>query len=107
LTFSHADEARVFILGHQLHYYKNVPIDAHLKARVDHSTMDLKFFLQNARNEAQTVKEIEQVRKAREELRQFEKEMDSHMPNRERIYELQRFAKSLIQDDKASTMRQP
>ena len=65
LTFSHADEARIFLLKHQLSFFKHVPIEVVLKSKLDHDCMDLKFFLQRARNEAKTYKELEQVRKAR------------------------------------------
>ena len=100
LTFSHADEARKFILRHSLSFYNYTPVDVTLKSKLDHSVLDMKFFLNTARNDAQTVKEREQVRKARQELRDFEKEMNGYLPNRKKLEEFQRFALSLIENDK-------
>ena len=52
-------------------------IEVLLKSHLDHSSMDMSFFMANARNAAKTVDEIQAVRDAREKLREFEKNLDS------------------------------
>ena len=105
ITFSHADEARLFLLSNQDPYYEYDPIEVMLKSNLDHSQMDMQYFMAYARNEAKTVDEIQAVRSAREKLRQFEKEMDSKLPSRKRLQKVRRFAQSLIEDHKYLSLR--
>ena len=58
LTFSHADEARLFLLTNQMPYYEYDQIEVMLKSHLDHSSMDMPYFMAHARNEAKTVDEI-------------------------------------------------
>ena len=58
-------------------FYGPEQLDIFLKAKIDHSDLDMQFFMAQARNEAKTVDEIVAVREARQNLRKFEKEMDS------------------------------
>ena len=100
LTFSHADEARLFLLENQNAYYNNDPVEINLKSNVDHGTMDMRFFMEQARNAAKTVDELKAVRESRVKLRNFEKEMDSQLPSRKRLQKWRRFAQSIIEDHK-------
>ena len=77
VTFSHADEARLFLLMNDMPHYEMDEIEVLLKSHLDHSSMDMNFFMANARNAAKTVDEIQAVRDAREKLREFEKTLDS------------------------------
>ena len=45
LTFSHADEARLFMLENSNSYYGYDPIEILLKSRLDHSHMDMAYFM--------------------------------------------------------------
>lgn len=92
MTFSHADEARIFLLENADSYYGFQPIEFSLKTRVDHSEMDLAYFLKRAKNHAQTADEIETIRKSREALRSFERDLDKDFPSRKRLKEFRRFA---------------
>lgn len=65
---------------------------------VDHGNFDMTYFLAKLRNEAQTVNELEAVRDARKRLRDFEADMDAHMPNRRKLQEFRHMARSLIED---------
>ena len=103
LTFSHADEARLFLLENQNPYYDLDPIDIFLKSNLDHSSMDMQYFMAQARNESKTVEELKAVRESRKKLRDFEKEMDSQLPSRKRLQKFRRFAQSLIEDHKYLT----
>lgn len=58
LTFSHSDEARLFLLQNPTPYYNYDEIEILLKSHLDHSAMDMQFFMAQARNEAKTVDEI-------------------------------------------------
>jgi len=107
LTFSHTDEARIFLLENQMAYYGLDEIDVFLKAHLDHSSMDMRYFMAQARNEARTLEEMQAVRDARQRLRDFEKEMDSQLPSRKRLQRFRRFAQSLIQDHKTLTKMEP
>lgn len=41
LTFSHADEARLFLLEHRNPYFGLEPVEIFLKSSLDHSSMDM------------------------------------------------------------------
>ena len=82
-------------------------IEVFLKAHLDHSSMDMKYFMAHARNEARTVEEIQAVRDARQRLRDFEQEMDSQLPSRKRLQRFRRFSQSLLQDHKTLKKEEP
>lgn len=73
-------------------------IEVLLKSHLDHSSMDMSFFMANARNAAKTVDEIQAVRDAREKLREFEKNLDNQLPSRKRLQKFRRFTQSLIEE---------
>ena len=72
-------------MEHPNPYFEYDPIDIFLKSNLDHSTMDMRYFMAMARNEAKTVNEVQAVLDARERLREFEKEMDKELPSRKRL----------------------
>lgn len=92
VTFSHADEARLYLLENEDPYYGSDQLDVFLKSRIDHSHLDMEYFMAHARNEAKTVDELVAVREARQRLRDFEKEMDKQLPSRKRLQKFRRFA---------------
>ena len=100
LTFSHSDEARMFLLENGKSYYEHYPLEVTLKSSIDHSELDRHYFLARAKNAAKTVDEIEKVRLARQELRDFEKGIDSMLPSRKKLKKFKQMAKSLIEDNK-------
>ena len=100
LTFSHADEARLFLLDNPHPFFELYEIDLMLKSKLDHSDMDMQYFMANARNEAKTVEELKAVRESRKKLREFEREIDSQLPSRKRLQKFRRFAQSLVEDHK-------
>ena len=71
-----------------------------LKSRLDHSTMDMHYFMAHARNEAKTLDEIQAVIDARRKLREFEQSLDEQLPSRKRLKKLRIFAQSLVEDHK-------
>lgn len=99
VTFSHADEAQMFLIDNKYAYFEQIPILVNQKTvGVDHGNFDMTYFLAKLRNEAQTVNELEAVRDARKRLRDFEADMDAHMPNRRKLQEFRHMARSLIED---------
>ena len=76
LTFSHSDEARLFLMENQKAFFDHTPLEVSLKSKLDHTELDQAYFLAKARNDAKTFEEISRVREARRELREFEAEMD-------------------------------
>ena len=62
ITFSHSDEARLFLLERGKSYYEHIPLDVTLKSSIDHSELDINYFLTKAKSTAKTVDEIEKVR---------------------------------------------
>ena len=92
VTFSHSDEARLFMLENHNPYYGTDPIEIMLKSKLDHSTMDMEYFMAQARNEAKTIDEVVAVREARQNLRSFEKKMDDQLPSRKRLQKVRRYA---------------
>ncbi len=82
ITFSHADEARLMLLQNKDSYLMGQKVQFDLKSNVDHSELDFDFFINRTRNDSKVVDEIKRLRKAKEELRQFESKIDSHLPNR-------------------------
>ena len=62
ITFSHADEARIYLMENQVAYYDNIPLEISLKSVLDHSDCDQTYFLTKAHNNAKTVEEISKVR---------------------------------------------
>ena len=40
MTFSHSDEARLYLMENQTLYFGHMPIDVSLKSTLDHSQLD-------------------------------------------------------------------
>ena len=72
-------------MEHPTPFFEYDPIDIFLKSNLDHSAMDMRYFMAVARNEAKTVNEVQAVLDARERLRAFEKDMDKELPSRKRL----------------------
>jgi hypothetical protein len=98
LTFSHSDEARLFLMEHVKTYLETTPIEVSLKSNVDHSHLDTAYFLAKARNDAKTVEEIARVREARQKLREFEAEMDKELPSKKKLKAARQAIRSLVED---------
>ena len=75
----------MFILEHPNPYFEYDPIDILIKSHLDHSNMDMRYFMAMARNEAKTVDEVQAVFDARARLRSFEKDMEKELPSRKRL----------------------
>jgi len=76
LTFSHSDEARLMLLKNQNLHLDGRRIHLNLKANIDHSEMDFDFLVGRLKNDERVAKEVSELRQARQELKEFEGEMD-------------------------------
>lgn len=72
VTFSHSDEARMFLVRNSKKLLGAQEINVDLKANVDHSEMDFQYFMQRSKNDSQIIDEIVNLRKVKQELRDFE-----------------------------------
>jgi RNA recognition motif-containing protein len=105
LTFSHADEARTMLMerGNSLTYMEYQKLTFHLKSRIDHSDLDPEYFAKRARNNAKIVDELKKVRETRQELRDFENNLDNELPSRKKLKAMKNLAKEVIEDPKYHT----
>ena len=58
--------------------------------------MDFDFLMQRLKNDERTMKEVRNLREARQELKDFEGEMDGQMPNRKKLKEFRDLARNVI-----------
>ena len=87
-------------MSNPIAFYDHDEVEVMLKSHIDHSSMDMQYFLASARNAAETVDEIQAVMDARKKLRDFESNLDSQLPSRKRLEKLRRFTQSLIEEHK-------
>jgi len=57
-------------------YYQGEKIQFDLKANIDHSHLDFDFFVNKAKNDSKLISEIQRLREAKQELRDFENKLD-------------------------------
>jgi hypothetical protein len=105
LTFSHADEARAMLMdrSQSLSYLNYDKLTFHLKSKIDHSDLDPEYFVKRARNNAKIVDELKKVRETRQELRDFENNLDNELPSRKKLKAMKNLAKEVIEDPKYHT----
>ena len=80
-------------------YMMGQKLNFDLKSNVDHSELDYDFFINRARNDSKLIDEIKRLREAKEELRKFESEIDSHLPKSQKLKEFREFSKNLIENE--------
>lgn len=103
LTFSHADEARQFLIKSQNAYFDGRKMSVELKQRLEHSDMDVKYSTIKMENEAQLINELQKLREVRQELRDFEGDIESHLPKTKKLKALKKNLRNLIDTDKDFT----
>ena len=60
---------------------EGVDIEVFLKANTDHKDFDLAYIMNSARNDAKLSDEYEDLRKSKENLAQFEKNIENELVN--------------------------
>ena len=106
MTFSHADEVERLILmsgGHTTIDYSRVQLKK--KGKVDHTELDVQYFLRKMKNENQIVDHKDDLRSAKKELRAFEETMEKELPNMKKFNELRSILQEMIENPKGKTRR--
>jgi len=101
ITFSHADEARNVLIDTKgrLTYAGAAQLEFDLLARLQHGDFDSKYYMNRAKNNAKLVDDIVEVRHARKELRDFEKDIDNQLPSRKKLKQIRDLAKEVIENN--------
>lgn len=105
VTFSHADEARSCLIDTKgiVNYVGGAELEFDLIANLTHADLDSEYYMNRAKNNAKLVDDIVEVRHAREELRNFEKDIDNQLPSRKKLKEIRNLAKEVIDNNKFTT----
>lgn len=74
---------------------KEITVD--LKSSLDHSDFDMQFYMGRMKNDAAVLGEIASLRKARQELKEFEADTESHLPSHYKLKEFRKLAKDVIE----------
>jgi len=75
---------------------RDIKVD--LKSNIDHSHLDFTYYINKAKNDSKLIEDMVKVRKAKNELREFESKMGEDLPNRKKLKEFREFAKNIIEN---------
>lgn len=103
ITFSHADEARLLCMEAPESYLGRHELKIDIKANVDHGDLDMRYYMNRARNDSKLVTEMETLRQTKRQLKEFEADIDNQLPSRKKLNEFRELAKDLIEDNKYHT----
>ena len=86
VTFSHADEAKQAMLqiGSDLLIHNNL-VSVMPKGKLEHSEMDMSYFMRKVQSDSKIVEQKEKLREAKKNLREFERNFDEEMPQNSRL----------------------
>ena len=99
ITFSHADEARLMLMQNKNPYFmEDKVIEFDLKSGIDHGDLDMQYTIQRSKNDSMLIDEIETLRDAKKNLRDFEKTMDKIMPKNKKLKKFHERTKDLLED---------
>ena len=100
VTFSHTDEAKIaLIMAQGLVVGSGLELDLTVKNKeIDHGNFDQRYIMNQKRNQAQMVRELQGMRESREQLREFEQNMDKDLPSLKKIKEFKALAREVIDD---------
>lgn len=99
ITFSNSDEARqAMILTHGKKMVHRAIADICIKGNLDHSDLDKLYALKKLKNDSKLVDYQEELRQAKKNLRDFERDMDSQMPSLRKLKAFREIAQELIEN---------
>jgi hypothetical protein len=75
----------MLLLNKKPYFMEDKRLEFDLKALVDHGDLDMRYTVSRTKNDSQLTEELENLRNAKKELREFEKEMDSMLPQNRRL----------------------
>lgn len=108
VTFSHADEAKkTLMLTNGEAVLDTAFVSIMPKGKLDHSDMDRSYFVRKLQNDSRVVEYSKELREAKEGLREFERSIDSEMPNLQRLKEFKSLAQEMIENPAGRTRRNP
>ena len=97
VTFSHADEAKLALIVGNGMEADRVELELCIKRpEIDHKDFDASYTINKQRNEARLTEELKGLREARQELRDFEANMDKELPSMKKLKRFRGMAKDLI-----------
>ena len=100
VTYSHTDEAKLDMILGQGIFLNGLEAEIALKSdKIDHKDFDMRYTLNKQRNEAQLVKELQALRESRQELREFETNMDKDLPSLKKLKEFRELAREVIDNN--------
>lgn len=93
VTFSHSDEARKATKFTGGEFYINTAlVDVFPKGNVDHSELDRSYFMKKLHNDAQIADQTQELREAKQNLRDFESNIDKELPALQKLKEFRSIA---------------
>jgi hypothetical protein len=69
-----------------------------LKSMLDHGDLDMRYTVQRSKNDAMMLDEIEALRKAKIDLRQFEKGMDKALPSTKKLNKFRHKMRAMLEN---------
>lgn len=60
-------------------------IEFDLKSNIDHGDLDMHYTIKRSKNDSMLITEIEKLREAKKNLREFEKSMDKILPKNKKL----------------------
>lgn len=79
VTFSHTEETKLAIVLTAEMMLPEGPLETFLKGKLDHGDLDPQWYFNKLKNDAKLVDEMEALREAKKELRDFEKNIDKDL----------------------------
>jgi hypothetical protein len=81
------------------YFLEDKSIEFDLKAAADHGDLDMQYTVNRSKNDSHVTEEIENLRNAKKELREFERSMDKDLlPENRRLKKFREQAKALLED---------
>ena len=100
VTYSHTDEAKLaLIMGQGMFVGSQLELDLTIKNKdIDHGDFDVRYQANRRRNQGKMVNELQRLRESRQELREFEQNMEKDLPSLKKIKGFQDLAREVIDD---------
>lgn len=100
VTYSHTDEAKLaLIMAQGMLIGSGLELDLTIKnENIDHGDFDKRYQMNRQRNQGKMVNELQRLRESRQELREFEQNMDKDLPSLKKIKDFRDLAREVIDD---------
>jgi hypothetical protein len=86
-------------MGQGMFLSTNLTLDLSIKQKdIDHGDFDKRYSMNRQRNQGKMVNELQRLRESRQELREFEQNMDKDLPSLNKIKDFRNLAREVIDD---------